>query len=136
MVDTELRLSGHRDPDPAEKRGGKQAGKQMGDPATVKLVYFLYLASFIFGITAVIGLIVAYINKKDAPDWIAAHYQYQIRTFWIFLAANLIGGMTAAFLIGLFILVANFIWMVVRCAAGLREIGRGEAKSDPEGLWI
>ena len=48
-----------------------------------KIVYILYLVSLLFGITGIIGVVMAYINKDDAPEWLQTHYQFQIRTFWI-----------------------------------------------------
>lgn len=37
---------------------------------SAKLVYILYLAGIVFGITGLIGVIMAYINKSDAPEWL------------------------------------------------------------------
>lgn len=48
---------------------------------TSKIVYFLYLAGLVFGITGIIGVVMAYINRNDAPEWLETHYQFQIRTF-------------------------------------------------------
>ena len=50
---------------------------------TAKLVYILYLVSLLIGITAIVGLIIAYVNRDDAPGWLQTHYRFQIRTFWI-----------------------------------------------------
>ena len=36
----------------------------------VNIIYILYLASLIFGVTAVIGVIMAYVNYRDAPRWL------------------------------------------------------------------
>src|SRR4051794_34155120 len=57
-----------------------------GNPAegdTAKLIYILYLASLIVGVTAIVGLIMAYVNRGGAPEWVETHYRLQIRTFWI-----------------------------------------------------
>src|SRR5688500_4715856 len=45
------------------------AGYDPGEGDTAKLVYILYLASLIVGITAIIGVIIAYVNRGDAPAW-------------------------------------------------------------------
>ena len=29
------------------------------------------------------GVIIAYAQRRDAPDWVHSHYRFQIRTFWI-----------------------------------------------------
>ncbi|MXZ09042.1 MAG: hypothetical protein F4Y79_06295, partial [Gemmatimonadetes bacterium] len=49
---------------------------------TAKIVYILYLAELVVGITGLIGVIMAYVNRSDAPEWLASHYRFQIRTFW------------------------------------------------------
>ena len=43
---------------------------------TANIIYILYLAAVIFGLTAIIGVIMAYINKNEAPAWVASHYQF------------------------------------------------------------
>lgn len=50
---------------------------------TAKIVYVLYLVGILFGLTTLIGVVMAYVNRGDAPEWLKTHYQYQIRTFWI-----------------------------------------------------
>src|SRR5438477_11416343 len=53
------------------------------DPAeadTAKIVYILYLVSLIFGLTSIVGVIMAYVNRADAPGWVRSHYRFQIRT--------------------------------------------------------
>jgi uncharacterized membrane protein len=37
------------------------------------LVDLLYLASMVVGITALIGVILAYLNRGTAPAWAASH---------------------------------------------------------------
>jgi uncharacterized membrane protein len=39
------------------------------------------MVCLLFGITGVIGVVMAYINKDDAAEWLKTHYQFQIRTF-------------------------------------------------------
>ena len=48
-------------------------GANAGAPAegdTARVVYILYLVSLIFGVTSIIGLIMAYVYRADAPEWI------------------------------------------------------------------
>ena len=44
--------------------------------SNAKLVYILYLAGIIIGITGLIGVIMAYVNRGDVPDWMKTHYQF------------------------------------------------------------
>ena len=65
----------------------------MADPgrSNANLVYILYLLALVVGITAIIGVVMAYINRNAAPDWLKTHYTFQIRTFWISLLYTVIG---------------------------------------------
>src|SRR5258708_39589824 len=59
---------------------------QQFDPqeaATANIVYILYLVGLIVPMTPIVGLIMAYVNYGDAPEWVQSHYRFQIRTFWI-----------------------------------------------------
>ena len=37
-------------------------------------VYILYLVSLLVGITSIVGVIMAYVNRSDAPEWVQTHY--------------------------------------------------------------
>src|SRR5215475_14231112 len=68
----------------------------VSDEQLVLIVYLLYFAAYIFGITALIGIIIAHIRFPDATLLLRSHYQFQIRTFWIGLLYVVVG----AFLLG------------------------------------
>jgi uncharacterized membrane protein len=89
---------------------------------TAKIVYVLYLLGLVSGITALIGLVMAYINKDEAPDWLRTHYELQIRTFWIGLLYAVIAGILCAILIGFLLLFVVAIWWIVRCVKGLKYL--------------
>ncbi|WP_372766324.1 DUF4870 family protein [Pseudoalteromonas sp.] len=96
-----------------------------------KINYVLYLASIILGITGLIALIMAYVNKKDAPEWVQTHYQFQIRTFWIGLLYAVIGGILTFVGIGLLILLFYVVWLIVRCVKGLKALDKNEPIENP-----
>ena len=102
---------------------------------TAKIIYICYLVSIIIGITAIIGLIMAYVNKDDAPHWLNSHYQFQIRTFWIGALYLLLGVMFSKFFFGLFIILFWVFWLIVRCTKGIKYLDRTEAYPDPKG-WL
>jgi uncharacterized membrane protein len=102
---------------------------------TAKLVYILYLVSLLIGITAIVGLIIAYVNRDDAPGWLQSHYQFQIRTFWIGAFYMIVGIMLLQFLIGLLILLFFIFWLIVRCARGIKYLDKAEAYPEP-GSWM
>jgi len=51
-----------------------------------KIIYVLYLVSFILGITGIIGLIMAYIYKGDARDWLKS--QARQKNLWATLGSG------------------------------------------------
>src|SRR5262245_36910802 len=89
-------------------------------PGNVNLVYYLYLASVVVGLTAIIGLIIAYMNRGPGSDWLDSHYRFQIRTFWIGLLYGLIGLLLTFVIIGFLVLLFVLIWWIVRCIKGLQ----------------
>ncbi len=98
---------------------------------TANLIYILYLLSLLFGITSIIGVVMAYINKSGAPDWVQSHYRFQIRTFWIGLLFAVIGAFTVAFVVGILILVFVFVWWIVRCVKGMKYISDNSPHPNP-----
>ena len=93
---------------------------------TARIIYILYLVGLVVGITTLIGLVMAYVNRAGAPEWLATHYRYQIRTFWIGFIYSVIGAVTSLILIGYLVLLFTLIWYIVRCAKGLRLLGSNQ----------
>jgi uncharacterized membrane protein len=105
-----------------------------GDNA--KLVYVLYLASVVVGLTVIVGLVVAYINRGAARGtWVESHYTYQIRTFWIGLLYAFLSFLLMFVLIGFLLFIAVAIWAVVRCVRGLQWAAEGKPVPDPQ-TWL
>jgi uncharacterized membrane protein len=94
-------------------------------------IYICYLASFLAGITGVIGIVLAYVNRGSGPAWLETHYRYQIRTFWIGLAYTVIGFALTLVIVGWLVVLATAIWLILRCAKGLTWLDRGEPVPDP-----
>ena len=94
--------------------------------ATAKIVYFLYLGGIVIGLLAIVGVVVAYVNRDDASSWVANHYRFQIRTFWIGLLVTAVGVSTSFFVIGWAVLAIGLIWWIVRCVKGLKYVSRAE----------
>jgi len=99
------------------------------------LVYILYLVSFVIGITCLIGVVMAYVNKGSAPEWLQSHYRYQIRTFWIGLLYGAIGAITTMAFVGFAVLVFVAVWFIVRCVKGLKNVQAGQPVAKPD-TWL
>ncbi len=102
----------------------------------VKLVYLLYLVSFVLGVTAIVGVVFAYVNRGQSDDWIETHYTYLIRTFWIGFLYFAIGGVLLIILLGIPVMIAVAVWVIVRCVVGLMKATKGEPVSNPQSWWI
>ena len=110
-------------------------GEATGTEGTAKIVYILYLVGIVFGITGIIGVVMAYINRGDAPDWLKSHYQFQIRTFWIGGLYMLIGVLLVFILVGYLVLLFWVIWLIVRCAKGIKSLDNKQPHPNPAG-WL
>ena len=91
-----------------------------------KVIYVLYLAGFIVGVTPLIGVVMAYMAKGEAPEWLDTHYRYQIRTFWIAFLYTFVSVLLTVILIGILGLLATAVWLIVRCIKGFQALDRGE----------
>jgi len=92
-----------------------------------QLVYLLYFGGFIVGVLALIGLVLAYVNRDKATALERSHYDFQISTFWRGLVILLVGIVTAFFMIGWLIILFWVVWTIIRNVKGLTALGRGEA---------
>lgn len=103
---------------------------------TVKLLYLLYLASFVFGVTGIIGLILAYVFKSDSVGtWQESHYRYLIRTFWIGMLYAIISVALTLVFIGMLTGLLTVLWFIIRCAKGLKYAAKDHPMPDVT-TWV
>lgn len=89
---------------------------------SAKIVYILYMVGLLFAITGIIGVVMAYINKDDAPEWLKTHYQFQIRTFWIGALYIFLGSILSLIIIGWFVLLFWAVWLIIRSVKGMKAL--------------
>ena len=99
------------------------------------VVYLCYLGSFIVQPLSLVGVVLAYVYRDAAPDWLKAHFAYQIRTFWIGLLYLAVSVLLCFVLIGFVLLLACMAWFVVRCALGIDRILKREPPANPQS-WL
>ena len=59
------------------------AGIEKSGKSLTTLIYALYAASLLVGITAVVAIVMNYLKKSDvAGTFLESHFRWQIRTFW------------------------------------------------------
>ena len=104
-------------------------------PTNVQVIYILYLAGLVIGISGIGGIILAYMNRGKAGGFVESHYTWLIRTFWIGLLYALISFMLMLVFIGFILMFAVAVWFIVRCIMGLQALGRGEPIKNPQS-WL
>jgi len=116
-------------PNPA---GGPPISTNPGDAGNANLIYILYLAGLVTGgVTTLIGVVMAYMAKDAAPDWLGSHYRNQIHIFWKGLVYAIAGSLLSIVLIGFLVLLFALVWYIVRIVKGMQTVSRGEAYPAP-----
>jgi uncharacterized membrane protein len=94
-------------------------------PSSVQLTHVIYAMQaicFVFGVTYLLAIIALIINYVKLPDvqgtWLETHFRWQIRTFWFSLVWVIIGVLTIFIFIGVFILIADYLWVIYRVVKG------------------
>ena len=90
-----------------------------------QLVYLLYLLGFVFHPAALVGVVLAFVNRDGASPLERSHYDFQISTFWRGLIMAVVGVITLFVFIGWLILLFWAVWTIVRCIKGLNNLSRG-----------
>lgn len=103
--------------------------------SNANIVYILYLVGLLVGVTPIVGVIMAYVNRSTAEPWLQTHYDFQIRTFCIAILYSVVGFILTFVLIGFLVLLWALIWYIVRCVKGMSALGRNEPIADPKS-WM
>lgn len=124
---TEPSTTGNRQP-----TTGNNSGFDFNQPTIISLCY---LASFVTGITGLVGIVLAHVWQGENRDnWSASHFSYLIRTFWLGLVASLIATVLSFVLIGFVLFPVIAIWVGVRSVMSLLKAQKQEPMPDPETL--
>lgn len=99
------------------------------------IISLLYIASFVVGITGLIGGILAFVWKEEvAGTWEESHLQYHIMTFIVGIIVGVVGIILSFVLIGIPILLALAVWVLVRSVMSLLKAQKQEPMADPKTL--
>lgn len=121
--------------DMQNNQGENAAGWMDPGKQNAQLVYILYLVGLAIGISVIVGVVFAYINRGKSADWIDTHYTYAIRTFWIGLLYSLICMVLAIVGIGFLLMIAVLVWYVIRCIKGIQLLARNEPVANVD-TWL
>lgn len=79
------------------------------------IISLLYLASCVLGVTALVGVVLAYVWRNEPQEaWEASHFEYLINTFWIGLIGSVISVVLFIVLIGIPLLIAVMVVVLIR----------------------
>jgi uncharacterized membrane protein/Na+-translocating ferredoxin:NAD+ oxidoreductase RnfC subunit len=89
-------------PDPRQSE--KRETDRWLEPGKLNLqvIYILYLASFAIGITGIVGIVLAHLNRGKSEAWLESHYTWAIRTFWLGVLGSLISFFLFFVIIGMY----------------------------------
>ena len=111
------------------------------------IIHGLFIASLVaFPPAAIVGVIMAHVSVGAAGPSAASHFRFQVRTFWLGLAAWALaaiamfgGAVFSVILIGIPLLVttwlglgAVWLWALVRSAVGLAWAVQGRPCPRPD----
>jgi len=96
--------------------------ERTGNPDMAKIIYILYLVGLANGITILVGVVMAYIYRDDAPEWLRTHYKAQIRMFWISLLYWVVASILIFIFIGFLLYGVIAIWWIIRCIKGFKHL--------------
>ncbi|MCW8859996.1 MAG: hypothetical protein OQK97_09915 [Deltaproteobacteria bacterium] len=109
-------------PFPVDNSGNMPSAKTL-----TGVVYALQAASFLFGVSLIVAVIINYVKKNDVQGtWLESHFRWQIRTFWFSLLWSILGIITFVAVIGYFILVADLVWLIYRIVKGWLSLAEGK----------
>lgn len=123
---------------PAPLAGERPAASDTSRPLILAL---LYLASVVVGITGLVAFVLALVwNGEAGEPWERTHYEYQIRTFLIWLGCAVAGCVFFLTIVGIPIAVLLWIggqlWVLVRAVMALVQAGERRPMPNPQSLLI
>ena len=117
-------------PEPRQTDRWLEPGK-----TNLQVIYVLYLASFVIGISGIVRIVLAHLNRGKSEAWLESHYTWAIRTFWLGLLGALVSGLLMFVLIGMLLMPLVALWVIIRTIVGLQKLGRNEPIADPQS-WL
>jgi len=113
-----------------------------GGRSTANLNYILFIVGFFTGITALVGVILAYVNRDNAAEPFRSHLSWQIKIFWrgiwfglgiavTYFVAAVAGILTVGFgfilmLIPMALGIWWMVWTLLAIIKGMKALGRSE----------
>lgn len=93
-----------------------------------QLIYALYAASLLVGLTALVAIILNYVKRDDVANTMyESHFRWQIRTFWFGLLWSVLAFISVLTIIGPFIAFPIvYVWYIYRIVKGWIRLSEGK----------
>jgi uncharacterized membrane protein len=106
------------------------------DVETANLIYTILLSAVLFPILpSIAAALMAFINKRGAPEWLQTHFAFQLGTIWKGFLMGFVGLLLLPIWIGALILAFLYYWWVVRAIKAMKLLKNKRPIPDP-GTWI
>jgi len=106
----------------------KSAEELTGLKNVTMMVYLLQALSFLWGVTAIVGVIVNYVKRDDVAGTVyESHFDWQIRTFWWGLLWGVVGVLLIIALgLGFLVMFIAWVWAIYRVVKGWLKLSEGK----------
>lgn len=92
-----------------------------------QVIYGLYAASFVVGVTWIAAIILNYVKKDDVAGTLyESHFRWQIRTFWFGLLWSVVSFILTFVVVGILGWIAVGIWYIYRIVIGWLRLSEGK----------
>lgn len=106
---------------------GKTADELNHLKTVTTAVYVLQALSFLWGLTAIVAVIVNYVKREDVKGTLfESHFDWQIKSFWWSLLWLVVGTVLMIVGVGFIILFAAWVWMIYRVVKGWLKLSEGK----------
>lgn len=99
------------------------------------LLFFMPMS---FGVAGIAALVIIYLVQDGASPFMAGHYRFQKRTFWIGLGPVLLSLLSLDLhlpLVPYILFIPAFFWIVVRAVMGFNHVLYGRILPNPA-TWL
>ena len=99
------------------------------------IVYILCFVAYFVGITAIVGVVIAHVQKGSGNAMLDSHYDFQIRTFWVGVLYLIVGFVLMFVLIGFLVWGWWFVWSLIRNIKGILALNENRPIANPSS-WL
>ncbi|WP_425363023.1 DUF4870 family protein [Candidatus Tisiphia endosymbiont of Hybos culiciformis] len=100
------------------------------------VVYILFLCGIVAPLLPIIGAVFSYINKDIKNKYLASHYIFIWRTFWMGFVGIMISMITTIILIGSVLYLCLLVWFILRIAMGFKYLLNGTEHPNYMTYWL